>query len=261
MWRCALGLLAILIPGAAAAQHPASLQLSYETYAAGLHVAGVETELHLGPAKYRMDLKYHTTGLVGALFHGHQSDRVDGVWRGGRAVPSHFRGEGWWRGIDRLTEIEYLNGRPMVRDLIPPNAEEREEVPEKIRENTVDTLTALVQLLRAVADTGRCELTVRTFDGRRATEIEAHTVGQETLEPTSRSSFSGRALHCDFSGRLLAGFKHGDTKETESKPLHGSAWLAPVAAGGPALPVRMAFETRWFGDATMYLTTIGPASD
>jgi hypothetical protein len=43
--------------------------------------------------------------------------------------------------------------------------------------------------------------------------------------------------------------------------MHGSAWLAPVVAGGPSLPVRMAFETRWFGDAIMYLTSIGPASD
>jgi hypothetical protein len=43
--------------------------------------------------------------------------------------------------------------------------------------------------------------------------------------------------------------------------MHGSAWLAPVVAGGLRLPVRMAFETRWFGEATMYLTDIGPGAD
>lgn len=273
MWRSGIALFAILVPGAAIAQsstqvqgtasirNPASIHLDYETYAAGVHVAGVEAGLQMGPLAYRMDLGFHTTGMVGLLFRGHQLDRVDGVWRAGQVAPSKFRGEGYWRGTDRLTEIEYANRDPVVRHLTPPNADEREDVPDKIREKTIDTLSALVQLIRAVRETGRCELTVRTFDGRRATEIEAHTVGQETLDSSSRSSFSGKALRCDFSGRMLAGFKLGDAKAAESRPLHGSAWLAPVAAGGPPLPVRMAFETRWFGDATMYLTTVTPASE
>ena len=34
----------------------------------------------------------------------------------------------------------------------------------------------------------------------------------------------------------------------------GSAWMAPVLPGAPSLPVRIAFQTRWFGWATMYLT-------
>jgi hypothetical protein len=102
---------------------------------------------------------------------------------------------------------------------------------------------------------------VRTYDGRRTVEIEAHTVGDEVLEPTNRSSFSGKTLRCDFSGRMLAGFLFGDDRERDSKPMHGSAWLAPVAAGGTPLPVRMTFQTRWFGDATMYLTGIGPGAD
>jgi hypothetical protein len=52
-----------------------------------------------------------------------------------------------------------------------------------------------------------------------------------------------------------------DDHSRENKPLHGSAWLAQVVAGVPPLPVRMAFETRWFGDATMYLTGTGPGSE
>ena len=101
---------------------------------------------------------------------------------------------------------------------------------------------------------------MRTYDGRRAVEIEAHTAGVELLETSSRSSFAGKTLRCDFSGRMLSGFKFGDDREHDSKPMQGSAWLAPVVAGGPPLPVRMTFETRWFGDAIMYLTGISPGS-
>jgi hypothetical protein len=98
---------------------------------------------------------------------------------------------------------------------------------------------------------------VHTYDGRRATEVEAHSVGEETLDSTKRSIFAGRALRCDFAGRMLAGFKFDD-RPSDLKPLHGSAWLAPVVPGAPPLPVRMRFETRWFGDATMYLVHAEP---
>jgi hypothetical protein len=275
MRRCLAGYIGFLLPCAAFAQalpvptlptqpprtqSPLALHASYETYAAGIHVAAVETAFSFGPWDYQMSLGYHTTGMVGFFFRGHQFDRVTGGWQGRQAVPSEFIGQGEWRGVPRLAEIGYHQGKPMIRQLVPPNVDEREPVPDALQANTIDTLSALVQLIHVVAETGRCETEVRTYDGRRAVEIDAHTVGEEVLEASSRSSFAGKALRCDFSGRMLSGFKFGDNRERDSKPMHGSAWLAPVVAGGSPLPVRLAFETRWFGDAIMYLTGIGPGS-
>jgi Protein of unknown function (DUF3108) len=255
-----------MLPCAAFAQTtpsrtPLALHASYETYAAGLHVAEVESGFSFGPWNYQMNLGYRTTGMIGFFFGGHQFDSVSGSWQGERAEPSLFLGQGAWRGAVRLTEIAYRRGQPAIRQLVPPNADEREAVPDSLQANTIDTLSALAELIHVVQDTGRCETTVRTYDGRRAVEIEAHTVGEEMLAPTARSSFAGKALRCDFSGRMLAGFKFGDDRERDSKPMHGSAWLSQVVAGAPPLPVRLAFETRWFGDAIMYLTGVGPGSD
>ena len=251
--------MSFLLPCAAFAQAPVSVHASYDTYAAGMHVAEVETGLSFGPWTYQMNLGYHTTGIAGLFSRGHQFDVVDGAWRGLQAKPSRFVGEGSWRGVDRQAEIEYQNGKPIIRHLEPPNDAEREPVPDTLQANTVDTLSALAELIRVVDMTGRCETAVRTYDGRRAVEIEAHTAGEEVLEPTGRSSFAGKTLRCDFSGRMLAGFLFGDDRGRDGRPMHGSAWLAPVVPGGPKLPVRLAFQTRWFGDATMYLTGIGPA--
>jgi hypothetical protein len=226
-----------------------------------MHVAEVDSGFSFGPWNYQMNLGYHTTGMVGFFFRGHQFDTVTGAWHGGHAAPQAFVGRGEWRGEQRLAEIDYLHGTPTIRQLVPPNVQEREPVPDSLQANSIDTLSALAELMHVVKTTGRCETTVRTYDGRRAVEIEAHTVGDEILPSTPRSSFAGRALRCDFSGRMLAGFKFDDDREHDSKPMHGSAWLAAIVPGAPPLPVRMAFETRWFGDATMYLTGIGPASD
>jgi hypothetical protein len=274
MWRCIAGFIGFFLPCAGFAQAPlgsfsepqvqqapVALHATYDAYARGIPVAKAEAGFNFGPGTYQMKLGYHTTGMVGLFLHGHQLDSVIGSWHGVLASPSRFIGEGFWHGIGRYTEIDFQRGRPITRVLVPPNVAEREPVPESLQVNTIDTLSALAELIHVVGETGRCETTVHTFDGRRAIEIEAHTVGEEVLEPTTRSSFSGKALHCVFAGQMLAGFKFGDDRARDSKPLRGSAWLAPMQAGGTPLPVRMTFETRWFGDATMYLTDVGSGAD
>ncbi|WP_428534336.1 DUF3108 domain-containing protein [Rhodopila sp.] len=263
MLRCGAGLIGLLVPCVALAQSlpPPEFHASYQTYAAGLPVAEVDSGFSLGQRQYRMKLDYRTTGVAAWFIGGHQSDSVIGTWSGEQALPTRFVGKGQWHGEHRMVEIDYTRHKPEVRRLVPLNLDDREPVPDALKADSIDRLSAVAELIRIVQDTGHCETTVRTYDGRRAIEIEAHTVGNETLEPTERSSFAGKTLRCDFSGRLIAGFKSGGDRAREGKPMHGSAWLAKLAADAPLVPVRMAFETRWFGDATMYLTEIGPGFD
>lgn len=257
--RVALGLaLALLLVPLAPAGAETEVHASYRTYAVGLHVANVKAGFGLGPWSYQMQLAYHTTGLVGLFYQGHQINTVRGSWQEDQPAPFEFFGDGFWRGQHRTTLIDYEHGRPLVRDLEPPNEGERQPVPSDLQSNTIDTLSAMAELIRHVAATGRCETTVRTFDGRSVTEVTARTVGTETLTPTDLSLFSGQALRCDFEGRMLAGFRLGESNALQRAPLHGSAWLASVIPGAPPVPARMVFQTRWFGEATMYLTKVGP---
>jgi hypothetical protein len=127
-----------------------------------------------------------------------------------------------------------------------------------MQRDTLDSLSAMAFLVRQVAQTGRCDGTVRIFDGRRVLETSSHTVGMEVVRPDYRSKFQGTALRCDMRARQLAGFQH-DADEAEIRRIHISqAWLAPLVPGQPALPVRVVFETRFFGSATAYLTEFGP---
>ena len=143
-----------------------------------MHVAELETGFSFGPWAYQLNLEYHTTGTVGFFFSGHQFGSVNGSWHGMQAEPSRFVGEGWWRGVDRQVDIEYKDRKPIIRRLIPANDEEREPVPDAVQANTIDTLSALAELIRVVDATGRCGTTARTFDGRRAMEIQARYCGR-----------------------------------------------------------------------------------
>jgi hypothetical protein len=249
----------LLVPIPAPAQDAPELHATYDIYAAGLHVAQVDVALGVGPSHYRLQLAYRTTGLVGFLHHGHQLNTVVGTWDAGKPQPRQFESIGVWGGDDKLTLIDYVHGEPLIRRLLPPRDQEREPVPLALQRNSVDSLSALALLIRRVDDTGRCDASVHTFDGHRASEITAHTVGEEILPPTDRSVFNGEALRCDFLGQMLAGFLYRDDTPSDRRPLHGSAWLATVVPGAPPVPVRLEFETRWFGYASMYLTMLSQA--
>jgi hypothetical protein len=252
-------LLTCLIPCPAGAERAGPAHLEFAVYAAGLHVLQLESEADLAAADhYRIDLHYRTAGLFGAIFESDITSFVQGSWAGNTPVPRRFASWGTLRGGVWRTTIDYVGGQPSLTDLEPPTEEDRDPIPPALERDTVDTLSAMADLIRAVSVTGRCEGTETIYDGRRVLRIVSHTVGEEMLEVTGRSSFSGKALRCDFDGQQLAGFQH-DADEEELTRVHKSqAWLARVLPGQQALPVRIVFETRYFGHATAYLTEARP---
>jgi len=256
MRRFALTLLYFLLaaPVAVGAEDGPELRATYEMYAAGLHVAEISVLYSLGPAQYSIEVAFHTTGLVSVFRHGHQMNSVAGIWSGGQPHPERFEGDGVWQGEDNATLIDYTNGQPVIEHLVSPMEDKREPVPAALEANSIDTLSALALLVRRVENTGRCEASAHTFDGRRVSDISARTVGEEILDQSDLSIFNGKTLRCDFIGQMVAGFLYRDDTAADRRPLHGSAWLATLVPGTAPVPVRMDFETRWFGDAHMYLT-------
>lgn len=241
----------MLVP---AAVHAETVTAHYAAYAAGLNVIVMDATFELTPALYRLQLDYRTTGTFGVFVRSQQSTIAQGSFAAGRAEPRRFASSGVLRGEQRKTEIDYQDGQPVVRQLVPPSDKEREAVAADQQRGTIDTLSAMAQLLGQVNRTGRCDGIVQTFDGRRLASLRSWTVGMAPIPASSVSSFSGPALHCDFEGRQLGGFMLDQDRATLQQPQRGSAWFAAVSPGGPMLPVRISFHTRWFGDATMYLT-------
>ena len=222
----------------------------------GLTVLKLSGSLTLTPNAYAAHVTFHTAGLVGMVIHSDNDSTATGLFQGDRALPQNFIGSGHLRGTDRATHIEYADGNPVIRLLTPPVEQERTVVPTADTAHTIDTLSAVALLVRQVAQTGRCEGTVTTFDGRRLASQTVHTTGEENLEHTSRSSFSGPALRCDFDGRQLGGFIKNENEDDLKKPRHGTAWVANVIPGAPPVPVRVAFENKLLGQVTLYLTAV-----
>ena len=235
-----------------------AVDLHYDTYAAGVNVLDIDASFDLGPDSYRATVTTRTVGAFSLIMRGQQRSTADGRFNGARSVPNRFFSSGTLNGKSRVTQVDYRNGQPDVRQLVPPNVdEEREAVPVSLTAGTVDTLSASAGLLHQVNTTRRCDGETTTYDGRRLATLQGRTSGMQTLDPTSRSSFSGPALRCDFVGRQVGGFKLDEDRARLARPQNATVWFAAITPDGPMVPVRIAFSTRFFGDATMYLAPKG----
>ncbi len=265
----AIGMACALVMASAAGQAQAStpyatvptLRAEYTGYAHGLTVLKLHASIALGSRSYGLSLGYHTAGLISVVASSAIESSVQGYFGAdGSAEPLRFSSAGSTNGTARRTVLTYKAGSPEIDALEPPPDTERDPVPAGDEAHTIDTLSAIAALLHQVATTGRCDGTVRTFDGQRLGDITATTIGDETLAPSSRSSFSGRTLRCDFVGRQLAGFKRSEDQAAVRKPHRGTAWLAALQPGQPMVPVKVIFDHRVLGPTTMYITT-APADD
>lgn len=233
--------------------HAEPVRAHYRAYAAGLPVVAMDADWDVQPGAYRVHLAFRTVGALAVAYSG-QSDSVsEGRFDAGRVLPRRYYSAGVLRGVQRVTQIDYPGRDPQVRQLVPPNDEERETVPPADQAGTTDSLSALALLIRDVNATGRCDGQVRTYDGRRLGELAARTGPVQALEPTSRSTYAGPALRCDFEGRQLGGFVKDGDQAALRRPQRGTAWFAAPAPGGQQVPVRIEFQTRWAGAVTMYL--------
>jgi hypothetical protein len=232
---------------------PAPVNLAYHVFFAGFDVADMHASLALTPTAYRVQLGYQLTGGLGAMFHGQGESSSDGRFTEAGAQPHELFSRGAFGGRWHVTQIDYHGDQPVFTQLQPPVEKDRDPVPSADQAGSIDSLSAMAVLLHTVWTTGRCDGVARTFDGRWLSRIDVHTAGQEVLPPTDRSPFHGPALRCDVEGHQLAGFVHDADEATLHRAHHASVWFAALAPGQKPVPVRIAIETRGFGEAVIYL--------
>jgi hypothetical protein len=245
-----LALLAFLLLPAAG--HAQPLRATYEVHAAGMVVLEMTATFDFRLDGYAVETLLRTRGLAAAIVGGEQVSRVRGGWADVAPVPASYVSEGVWRGRARRIALDWDQRQPRVLELLPPNEEEREPVPEALMRGTMDVLSALAGLSRQVARDRRCDAEAPVFDGRRRSDFAARSEGWEAIRPW-RGAWHGTALRCGFEGRQVAGFRRDQERAEAAAPQRGTAWIASPHEGAPPIPVRLDIPTRWFGTATAIL--------
>lgn len=242
---------AVLISTAMAAE---KVRLGYAIYAGGFEVLQASILLDVGRDDYEVEVSAETQGLIGTFFPWQNLSRSVGLMRDGEAAPRSHRQSGTWRGRERAVSLDYDDTGRVVADVRPPDdPAERDPVPPEMVPGTTDPLSAVLSVATGVAAGRGCTGTVQVFDGRRRYDLSFRTVGNRQLAPNRYSVFSGPAVHCEVTSKVLAGrWKQEGVVTEQEKRAPVALMLAPVVEGLPPVPVRLEGESR-FGDVIMHL--------
>ena len=163
--RAALALVLLAAPASAE-----RWRATYAVTAAGITIADAEVRFTLGPAgtPYSIETRTRTRGVASWLIRSENQARAEGVLRPGAAHPRRYQSNGTWRGATRRTVLDYApDGTARIAALDPVHDMDRTPVPEDATRGHIDPLSAIVLLTAHVRETARCDVSARTFDGRR----------------------------------------------------------------------------------------------
>ena len=256
----AAGAVLLLAGGAPRAEAPSALELEYEAYLGGMHAVSFKARVGMGEADYRAQVRLRSDGLLAKLVDFSLDAEAAGLAGSGGLRPQQFQVASQWReSTGRLVEISYAeDGAPALRVEPPAEEDDREEVPEALRWDTLDPISATLELVRQLARSGRCEGEVAVFDGRRRYNVIIHHLGETILEASDVAPYGGPAVRCGVSFERIAGFWR-NARRQDSDEAMVEVFMAPMTASTPPVPVRIHAKNA-FGALRIHLVAARPAA-
>jgi len=228
MMRLVLALLLVPLPALAS-----GVSLQYDVLYGPLQVMALQTTARIGAAGYETSSQIRTVGLAAMLFPWSAGATTVGARGDGGLTPISHRASGEYRGSERSVALDY-QADGAVRAVIapPPEADDREAVPEAETQATIDPLTATLTAVQS-----GCRGTLRVFDGRRRYDLSLADQGESDL-PAASPAYRGRAQHCQAQVTPHAGFWH-TTEQHDERPARLDVWIAAPTPDVMRVPVYM----------------------
>lgn len=241
----------------AGAAATAPIRLVYDFYAAGLHLATLETTATLTGERYEIETRARSTGLADSFVRATLESRATGDIGPRGPVTDRFSTFSDSRfGVRELEMQRRDDGTFDVTADPELEPQQAAALRSGLANGTLDPLTASIySALRP--DGTACTEDVRVFDGRRVFRLDFARAGTDTLTPGSQAVFAGDAVRCQLRYVPVAGqSRDWELQQARDPSPPAALWLAPFEMEGtPAilmLPVRMQFEGTW-GTALAHL--------
>ncbi|NQW09943.1 MAG: DUF3108 domain-containing protein [Alphaproteobacteria bacterium] len=243
------------LTGPARAETP-RIRASYDVYFGGLHILAAEAEFEPGEARYSATARSRTEGILAVFFDWRGQSRSEGRYVDHRAIPSRHRNTGLRGDETRDVEIAYDADGAVTRATVapPPDPDEVTDLPADAEVGTIDPLSVIAELMRAVTLGRECSGRYAVFDGRRRYDLIVTDQGAATLPPTDYAIYSGPVMVCGVEYRLLGGERKEKSRYAKTAR-ERVVYVARPDATLPAIPVGLKIETD-FGTLMAHLTGI-----
>lgn len=239
------------------------VDLTYEVYFGGAHVAGLAVDIGLQPDTYVMKMRAKTVGFVGRLFPWSMKAYSRGRVAAYDVTPKEAGHHNQWRGKDRWIELQYTGADVVVSSAQPKPAQDgRHAVPDGMRRDTIDLASAILRVALSMEQGAKCSGSLPIFDGRRRYDMIISHKETARLKASRYSAFAGRADSCSVKMRRIGGFKRqeeeyiddrGEDSEYEdnlakarrwrNSDRSASVWMGRLFTDTPPVPVRLELDT------------------
>ena len=229
---------------------------NYTFYFGGFTILQANTTIEFELKRYKVVSESKTDGLLNLFFEWSGHATSEGKFIEGRLVPRLHQNVGKRAGNVRKTFLSYESSGQLISSEIhpPPDLSEVFPIPRGLVKETIDPLTAVVQINRRLERGMGCSAKLPVFDGRRRYDLTIVDRGETTLKQTPFSVFQGKALVCKININMLGGHKREKSKyaATSGEKL---VYIGRPLKDGPILPVGLKIETA-FGTLTGRLVSI-----
>jgi hypothetical protein len=235
-------------------------ELGFGLYALGAKGLDLRLTMRRDTEDLQVELAMRTTGMLDWAMRmtltGQSAARLG---QDGRLQPVRYvtDSDGTWSR--RLTRMSWgADGLP-VAQVFPPNDEDdREEVPDLLKRDTLDPTMAMVSRVLRGGPAAPCDGSDAIYDGRRRYNLHFTPLGADTVAPHNRTAYSGTAFKCMVKLEPVAGYSRkymAEWSEKDEQPTY--IWLAQPPGFDVWLPVQMEGASRfatassWISSATL----------
>ena len=212
--------------------------------------------------RYKAFVGAKTRGFLGSLVPWYGTFETDGwVEKDSSFSPQHHKSVATWRGETKTKDYLYnrdgsFNGLTVYEG---DKAPENKEVDDEVTNGTVDTLTAAMEVMKAVGAGQDCNGASEVFDGKRRFEQKFVHQDTEDLIPTKYNIYEGRTAVCTVEVIPISGQWSEKPRGWLSIQEQGrergtmpTVWMGSMVKGDPAVPVKIRVKTA-YGTLFMHL--------
>ena len=220
-----------------------SFALTGSAYVGGFHAGDAVLHFNVRDDSYSVRFNAESQGLIRLLFQWTFELEVEGTLAAGHVSglqPAVYQSRRYHRDGHVERHVRFRAG--MAETILPEGAEPYPiPVPSEERRHVLDPASALLSAGLALARTGRCDQTIRVFDGKTRSNLVLTDPGNDlTADPQQVDPGPADAKRCTFQSLRVAGYSK---RHLRKPPLEGEIWFR---AYGDALmvPVRLQTLTR-----------------
>jgi hypothetical protein len=202
-----------------------SFALTGSAYVGGFHAGDAVLHFNVRDDSYSVRFNAESQGLIRLLFQWGFELEVQGTLASGQVSglqPAVYQSRRYHRDGHVERHVRFRAG--VAETILPEGADPYPiPVPSEERRHVLDPASAVISAGLVLARTGRCDQTIRVFDGKTRSNLVLTDSGDElAADLQAADPGSGDTKRCAFQSHRVAGFSE---RHLRKPPVEGEIWF------------------------------------